>query len=266
MAISSISSTSTPPNTGSDLCFAASHDAEQPVTSGHITIASSAPDAGSGTFLPMSCGTPVMLGHVTRQNGFLEPKPAVDWNARLLQGFNASCAARLQRRATQHRQPFNMLTPPPTSITPSVPTASELSVPAVTDWSADLHHRWSESHMTRLKWRQLNNPYAKVTTRREDHNAMDQKVHDIRRSNIKWAKNIMWLEEQHEHDIKRDDRDLDTYCSQLDKALKHQKYRRLVGAWRKHIYDQKKGKTREERWHLNELMKEGPPPGWEPSG
>ncbi|KAG0694137.1 hypothetical protein DFH29DRAFT_880904 [Suillus ampliporus] len=260
-----ISSTSPAPNTGSDNFFAASRDAELPVTLGHVTIASSAPDAGSGAFLPMSCDTPVMLGHVTRQNGFLEPKPAVDWNARLLQGFDASCAARLQQRATQYRQPVNMLTPPPTSTTPSVPTVSELLVPAVTDWSANLHCRWSESHMARLEWRQLNNPYAKVTTEREDRNAMDQKVHDLRQSNKQLAKKIMWWEEQHEHNIKSDDRLVDTFCSQLDEALKHRKRRRVVDAWQKHIFDQKKGKTQEEHWHLDELMKEGPPPGWEPS-
>ncbi|KAG1737842.1 uncharacterized protein EDB91DRAFT_1249517 [Suillus paluster] len=68
-----ISSTSPAPNNGLDAFLDASHDAELPVTLGHITIASSAPDAGSGAFLATSCNT---LGHVTRQ----EPRPTVDWN------------------------------------------------------------------------------------------------------------------------------------------------------------------------------------------
>ncbi|KAG1729482.1 uncharacterized protein EDB91DRAFT_1252995 [Suillus paluster] len=226
-----ISSTSPAPDTGSDAFLAASRDAELPVTPGHVTIASSAPDAGSGA---LSRDTPVMLGHVTRQ----EPRPTVDWNARLLQGFDASFAARLQQC---HRQPVNMLASPPTSTTPSVPPPSELSAPAVTDWSAELHRRWSESHITRLERRRLNNPYAKL------------------------AKDIMWWEEQHEQDLKNDDRDVDTFCSQLEEARKHQKHRRVVDAWRKHLFEQKKGKSREERRHLDELRREGPPPGWEPS-
>ncbi|KAG1721129.1 uncharacterized protein EDB91DRAFT_1088559 [Suillus paluster] len=193
----------------------------------------------------LSRDTPVMLGHVTRQ----EPRPTVDWNARLLQGFDASFAARLQQR---HRQPVNMLAPPPTSTTPSVPPPSELSVPAVTDWSAELHRRWSESHITRLERRRLNNPYAKT-------------IHDLRRYNVKLAKDIMWWEEQHEQDLKNDDRDVDTFCSQLEEARKHQKHRRVVDAWRKHLFEHKKGKSQEERRHLDELRGEGPPPGWEPS-
>ncbi|KAG1737587.1 uncharacterized protein EDB91DRAFT_1249703 [Suillus paluster] len=231
-----ISSTSPAPDTGSDAFLAASRDTELPVTPGHITIASSAPDAGLGA---LSRDTPVMLGHVTRQ----EPRPTVDWNARLLQGFDASFAACLQQR---HRQPVNMLAPPPTSTTPSVPPPSvpppsELSVPAVTDWSAELRCRWSESHITHLERRRLNNPYAKL------------------------AKDIMWWEEQHEQDLKNDDRDVDTFCSQLEEARKHQKHRRVVDAWRKHLFEQKKGKSREEHRHLDELHREGPPPGWEPS-
>ncbi|KAG1726699.1 uncharacterized protein EDB91DRAFT_1086676 [Suillus paluster] len=250
-----ISCTSPAPDTGSDAFLAASRDAELPVTPGHVTIASSAPDAGSGA---LSRDTLVMLGHVTRQ----EPRPTVDWNARLLQGFDASFAARLQRR---HRQPVDMLAPPPTSTTPSVPPPSELSAPAVTDWSAELHRRWSESHMMRLERRRLNDPYAKVTTWRENLNAMDQKIHDLQRSNAKLEKDIMWWEEQHEQDLKDNSRDVDTFCSQLEKAHKHRKHRKVVDAWRKHIFQQMKGKSREERQHLNELCKEGPPPGWEPS-
>ncbi|KAG1746762.1 uncharacterized protein EDB91DRAFT_1267526 [Suillus paluster] len=250
-----ISCTSPAPDTGSDAFLAVSRDAELPVTPGHITIASSAPDAGSGA---LSRDTPVMLGHVTRQ----EPRPTVDWNARLLQGFDASFAARLQQR---HRQPVNMLAPPPTSTTPSVPPPSELSAPAVTDWSAELCHRWSKSHITRLERRRLNNPYAKVTTWQENHNAMDQTIHDLRRYNVKLAKDIMWWEEQHEQDLKNDDRDVDTFCSQLEEARKHRKHRRVVDAWRKHLFEQKKGKSQEERRHLDELRREGPPPGWEPS-
>ncbi|KAG1721773.1 uncharacterized protein EDB91DRAFT_1256390 [Suillus paluster] len=221
-----ISNTSPAPNNGLDAFLDASHDAELPVTLGHITIASSAPDAGSGAFLATSCDTP---GHVPRQ----EPRPTVDWNARLLQGFDASFAAHLQQC---YRQPVNMLAPPPTSTTPPVPAASELSAPAVTDWSAELHRRWSESHMTRLERRQVNNPYAKVATRREDRNAMDQQLHDLQRS-------------------KSDDRDVDTFCSQLEEALKCRKRRKVVDAWRKHIFEQKKGKSREERRHLDELCR-----------
>ncbi|KAG1721132.1 uncharacterized protein EDB91DRAFT_1256653 [Suillus paluster] len=234
-----ISNTSPAPNNGLDAFLDVSHDAELPVTLGHVTIASSAPDAGSGAFLATSCDTP---GHVPRQ----EPRPTVDWNARLLQGFDASFSACLQQC---YRQPVNMLAPPPTSTTPPVPAASELSAPAVTDWSAELHCRWSESHMTRLERRQVNNPYAKVATRREDHNAMDQQLHDLQRSKVKLAKDIMWWEEQLEHDRKSDDRDR----------------RKVVDAWRKHIFEQKKGKSREEHRHLDELCREGPPPGWEPS-
>ncbi|KAG1724336.1 uncharacterized protein EDB91DRAFT_1087517 [Suillus paluster] len=223
-----ISSTSPAPNNGLDAFLDASRDAELPVTPGHITIASSAPDAGSGAFLATSCDTP---GHVPRQ----EPRPIVDWNARLLQGFDA------------------------------IPPPSELLAPAVTDWSAELHRHWSESHMMRLEQRRLNDPYAEVTTWRENHNAMDQKIHDLRRSNMKLAKDIMWWEEQHEQDLKDGDRDVDTFCSQLEEALKHQKHCKVVDAWRKHIFQQMKGKSWVERQHLNELCKEGPPPGWEPS-
>ncbi|KAG1755255.1 uncharacterized protein EDB91DRAFT_1242455 [Suillus paluster] len=237
-----ISSTSPAPDTGSDAFLAMSRDTELPVTLGHITIASSAPDAGLGA---LSRDTPVMLGHVTRQ----EPRPTVDWNARLLQGFDASFAARLQQR---HHQPVNMLAPPPTSTTPSVPPPSvpppsELSAPAVTDWSAELRRRWSESHIT------------------QNRNAMDQTIHDLRRYNVKLAKDIMWWEEQHEQDLKNDDRDVDTFCSQLEEARKHQKHCRVVDAWQKHMFEQMKGKSREERQHLDELCKEGPPPGLEPS-
>ncbi|KAG1739149.1 uncharacterized protein EDB91DRAFT_1082481 [Suillus paluster] len=224
-----ISSTSPAPDTGSDAFLAASRDAELPVTPGHVTIASSAPDAGSGA---LSRDTPVMLGHVT---------------------------------SNVISQPVNMLAPPPTSTTPSVPPPSELSAPAVTDWSAELCRRWSESHITRLERRRLNNPYAKVTTWQENCNAMDQTIHDLRRYNVKLAKNIMWWEEQHEQDLKNDDRDVDTFCSQLEEARKHRKHRRVVDAWRKHLFEQKKGKSREERRHLDELRREGPPPGWEPS-
>jgi hypothetical protein len=201
-----------------------------------------------------------LLTVATRHNGCLEPNSAVDWNARLLQGLDTSYAARLQRR-TQH----NILIPPVTTPAPPTTTFTTPSVPSgVTDWAAELHLRFSESHLARLERRQLSNPYSKVSTRREGLHAAEQRIHEIRQQNAKLAKRMVWADEQHEHDLKCDDMDWDASCARLDEAIEHRKHRKVVDAWRTHIFGQRKGKTWAERRHLDQLLKEGPPPDWEP--
>ncbi|KAG2151625.1 uncharacterized protein EDB93DRAFT_1249270 [Suillus bovinus] len=64
------------------------------------------------------------------------------------------------------------------------------------------------------------------------------------------AKRMIRADEEFEHVRKRDDMDWD--CKVAD-------------AWHEHIFEERKGKTWEERHHLDQVLKEGPPPGWKPS-
>ncbi|KAG2133218.1 uncharacterized protein EDB93DRAFT_1254991 [Suillus bovinus] len=225
--------------------------------------ASSASPAPSAASFAVACGDsnvalPIVPGHVA---SFLEPTPAVDWNARVLQGLDTSYAARLQRRAQCH-----VVIPPVATPTPPVAASTAPSVPSgTTDWAAELHLRFSESHSRCLEWRQLTDPYSKIFTRREGLHAAQQRVHDLRQENAKMAKRMIRADEEFEHARKRNDMDWDVSCACLDEAIEHRKQRKVADAWREHIFEERKGKTWEERHHLDQVLKEGPPPGWKPS-
>ncbi|KAG2126793.1 hypothetical protein DEU56DRAFT_758776 [Suillus clintonianus] len=109
---------------------------------------------------------------------------------------------------------------------PDPPITTSTTPPApsrVTDWEAELRFRFSESHLARLERRQLSNPYN----------------------------------EQHVHDLKRSDLDWDVVRTRLDEAKEHRKQRDVADAWRTHILEQRKGKTWEQRRHLDQVLKEG---------
>ncbi|KAG2340221.1 hypothetical protein BDR05DRAFT_1061610 [Suillus weaverae] len=255
----SASTAPAPANTGMGAFFAVTRDPEPPAALGHVKSASPAPDAGSAVVC--SDSNVVLPGHVTRHSGFLEPTPAVDWNARLLQGLDATFAARLQQRGERH-----IIVPPVMTPLPPVAASTAPSVPlGSTDWVAELHLRFSESHSARLEQRQLSNPYSKISTRREGLHAAQQRVHDLRQKNAKLAKSMIWADEKLEHDLKRDDMNWDASCARLDEAIEHRKRRKIADAWRTHIFEERKGKTWEQRRDLDKLLKEGPPPGWKPA-
>jgi hypothetical protein len=195
--------------------------------------------------------------------------------------LDASFAARLQRRAGANDRFFTPLPPvtmpgtrrpPGITRTPYVLTPAAASafaspgmplIPAAVDWTAQLHAGFLESHLGRLERRQLNNPYSKVTTRKESLNAFEQKVHDLRRSNDRLAKEIMWTEEENEHLLKCDKRNWDATSSRLEEAIEHRKRRKVVDAWRDHILPQRKwAGCPQQRRQCDQLLKEGPPPGW----
>ncbi|KAG2116773.1 hypothetical protein DEU56DRAFT_761499 [Suillus clintonianus] len=246
------------PDTGSGACFAVSHDAELPATLGHVDGASPVP--GTGTFfavtsLMCSDSRAALPGCVNRHDGFLEPNPALDWNARVLQGLDMSYAARLQQRAERHHiliPALRMPAPPiTTSTTPPAPSC-------VTDWEAELRFRFSESHLARLERRQLSNPYSKISTRREGRHAAEQRLHDMQQQNAKLAKRMTWADEQHVHDLKRSDLDWDVVRTRLDEAKEHRKQRDVADAWRTHILEQRKGKTWEQHRHLDQVIQAPP--------
>ncbi|KAG2153514.1 uncharacterized protein EDB93DRAFT_1102659 [Suillus bovinus] len=206
--------------------------------------ASSASPAPSAASFAVACGDsdvalPIMPGHVARYTSFLEPTPAVDWNARVLQGLDTSYAARLQRRAQCH-----VVIPPVATPTPPVVASTAPSVP-------------SESHLRRLERRQLTDPYSKISTRREGLHAAQQRVHDLRQENAKMAKRMIRADEEFEHVHKRNDMDWDVSCAHLDEAIEHRKQRKVADAWHEHIFEERKGKTWEERRHLDQDVAEG---------
>ncbi|KAG2337690.1 hypothetical protein BDR05DRAFT_992922 [Suillus weaverae] len=92
-----------------------------------------------------------------------------------------------------------------------------------------------------------------------------QQVHDLRQKNAKLAKSMIWADEKLEHDLKRNDMNWDASCAHLDEAIEHRKHRKIADAWRMHIFEERKGKTWEQRRDLDKLLKEGPPPGWKPA-
>ncbi|KAG2138806.1 hypothetical protein BD769DRAFT_1773365 [Suillus cothurnatus] len=219
------------------------------------------PDTGTAAFLAMSHDMQLPL--VTNQQASFHHLPPVDWNARLLQGYQASHAARLQQRSG--------LLPHALAVTsPSVPFGPSHSLSPTVDWTADLHRRCSQSFSSRLQHRrQSHDPYIKRASIQERFHELSQRSEDLKQQDAHLKKDLQYLVEECQHNGRLADKRLDKVDAFIDSHLQEKKELqerlKVVHAWRKHIRGlRRKSSGREQYDEYSQKLKDGPPPGWKP--
>ena len=186
----------------------------------------------------------------------------VDWNAHLLQGFQASHAARLQHRQQGSASVSASLTAPPTS-PPSLPSASGPSTG--TDWTAELHCCFSTTFAARLERRRHYDPYpgSKLLTPKYQIYKGEEWLHSLSKKRQEFHKRFKYdvdeLDFRSRQYLKADEVN-HGFEAQAARDLEQ---RRHLDDWR---LDMMKLITRahtvEEHEGYLQRLNEGPPPGW----
>ncbi|KAG2124277.1 hypothetical protein BD769DRAFT_1467919 [Suillus cothurnatus] len=197
--------------------------------------------ASTAAFLAMShdMQLPLAFIAVTSQQASLHLFPPVDWNAHLLQGYQASCAACLQRRS-------GLLPHALAATSPSVSLGPSHSVSPAVDWTADLH-----------------------SSIQEHFHELSQRSEDLKQQDAHLKKDLQYLVEECQHNGRLADKRLDKVDAFIDSHLQEKKELqerlKVVHAWRKHIRGlRRKSSGREQYDEYSQKLKDGPSPSWEP--
>ncbi|KAG1892810.1 hypothetical protein F4604DRAFT_1913505 [Suillus subluteus] len=192
--------------------------------------------ASTGAFL---AGSRDMRPVVTIQQASFHHLPPVNWNAHLLQGYQASHAARLQQRSGL------------------LPHAHALAVTSSSIFSAAVL--------------EVSPPISNIVVNCMTHISREQLSES---ASMNWQdallkKDLQYLVEECQHNGRLADKRGDKVDAFIDSHLQEKKELqerlKVVHAWRKHVRGlRRRSSGREQYDKYSQQLKDGPPPGWEP--